>query len=718
MSLPLASLVRVLSAVAFAVVLGAQTAQIPFSFAYQIRDQSNSLGIGGVIAFPTTTIGQTVQATLRITSQSSAQWTIRRVGISGAGFSVGTVAGAIPAGAQTAFPITFAPTVAAAARAVLTLTLDGPDGQTVTPVFSLNGTGGEETVVAAFLANASANPVTLSAGDTIRMAVVAAGNRQTASIILSNRGSSAVPLQEIRVSGNDAFEVGGLPLLPANLGPGGELRFFLTFAPTGRGPFEGELSLNISGAQRVYPVRGELSSSSFRYERITDSSAQPVEPDTALEFPAISVGAPRSIVRLRVRNAGSLAGRINTLSVTGSGFQLVDPPGLPVSLGVGESVTISIGFAPKEPGPVSGRLAIDDAGFELSGNALGGRFSLTLSFSETQTDIFEGVAALLPNTPAGGKLPFSITVRNSGNQAAPVTLVSVSGPGFLLVRTPPLPARLEPGASMTIDAAFAPTAVGVAEGKFQLDQLTIPLRAAGNAPPAVPALRFLNVAAKMEALQQPDLGMELAAAYSYDVAGKLTVSFAAENFLDDPAVQFVSGSRSIDFRIPAGATRAVFPNGKDSIRMQTGSSAGIITLSAAMTVAGVAVTSNPAPSFDIAIAAGAPVIRSLQIGTRSTNRVDIVITGASTARAVSRIQLVLNPAPRSNLQTTKLTVNVEPAFNTWYQSSQSRALGSQFTATVRLDIAGDIRAIDSVSATLENAKGASAVRKVSLSQAE
>ena len=698
--------------------LEAQTAQTPFTFEVQIREQSATVGLGGTITFPATAIGQSSQATFRINNKGTGTWTLRRAGMAGTGFAASVAATPILAGGQSAFVVTFTPTSTAVARAVLTLTLDGPEGQTSTPFFSLSGTGGDESVAVSFLANSSANPVTIGASDTIRMSVLAAGSRQTATVILSNRAGSAVPIQDLRVSGNDAFELGGLPVLPANLGPGGELRFFLVFAPNGRGPFDGQLSLTISGTTRVIPVRGELSSANFQFERIIDTSAVALDPDATIELPAVAVAAPRTLARVRIRNAGSLAGRINTLAVTGAAFALVDPPTLPVTLAVGDSIIITLAFAPKEPGVASGRLTVEDVGFPLSGNALGGRFGFTLSFGETQTEIFQDVTALLPNTSVGSRLPFTITVRNTGNQTSVVTLMAVTGSGFSLVRTPPLPGKLEPGATMSVEAVFAPSSVGVSDGRFQIDQLTIPLRGAGNAPPAVSTVKFLNVNAKMEALQQPDVGLELAAAYAYDVIGRLSLAFAPENFIDDPAVQFVSGSRAIDFRIPAGSTRAVFPNGKQEIRMQTGSSAGVITLAAAMTVSGVAVTSSGSLTQDIAIAAAAPVIRVMQLGTRTTSRIDLVINGASTARSVTRINLTLNPSVRSNLQTTKLTVNVESAFKTWYESSSSRPLGSQFSATIRLDINGDVRAIDSITASLENARGVSAAKQISLSAAE
>jgi hypothetical protein len=65
------------------------------------------------------------------------------------------------------------------------------------------------------------------------------------------------------------------------------------------------------------------------------------------------------------------------------------------------------------------------------------------------------------------------------------------------------------------------------------------------------------------------------------------------------------------------------------------------------------------------------------------------------------------PAPGSDLQTTSLTVNVDVPFSTWYRSGASIQFGSQFTAVVVIQVSGDINAVQSVTATASNARGAS-----------
>jgi hypothetical protein len=67
------------------------------------------------------------------------------------------------------------------------------------------------------------------------------------------------------------------------------------------------------------------------------------------------------------------------------------------------------------------------------------------------------------------------------------------------------------------------------------------------------------------------------------LSGQLTLTFTpnAENPSDDPAVQFVSGGRTVSFTIPANTTRGMFA-GVPDVAFQTGSVAGTITLSVFM----------------------------------------------------------------------------------------------------------------------------------------
>ena len=97
------------------------------------------------------------------------------------------------------------------------------------------------------------------------------------------------------------------------------------------------------------------------------------------------------------------------------------------------------------------------------------------------------------------------------------------------------------------------------------------------------------------------------------------------------------------------------------------------------------------------------------------------MTGYATSRSVTQIDVQFSGVAGENLAGTKVSLNVDPSFTAWYQSTASQQFGSQFTATVPLTLAGDVNnvdtvteAIQSVSVTLMNRQGTSTPVSVNL----
>jgi hypothetical protein len=157
----------------------------------------------------------------------------------------------------------------------------------------------------------------------------------------------------------------------------------------------------------------------------------------------------------------------------------------------------------------------------------------------------------------------------------------------------------------------------------------------------------------------------------------------------------------------------VFSSGK-TVQLQTGTVAGTITITPNFSVAAVDVTPSPAPVAKMVVTAGPPQLTNVQVGARTANSFEILITGLSTPRQVSQLNLTFAPAPGSSLQTANLFVNTDASFSTWFQSQSGISFGSQFTASVTVNVAGDFNAVQSVSVTAANAKGDSNSMSVNL----
>jgi hypothetical protein len=230
----------------------------------------------------------------------------------------------------------------------------------------------------------------------------------------------------------------------------------------------------------------------------------------------------------------------------------------------------------------------------------------------------------------------------------------------------------------------------------------------------VPPLSFVNADRPVQPLQQPAVGLRLQNPYPVELRGKLALSFSSESFVDDPAIQFASGGRTVDFRIPANQTDAVFSDGQPQVQFQVGTVAGALRLQGSLTAGSVDVTPTPAPAATITVAASEPLLRNVRVGTRTANEVELLITGYSTTRSLQSLAFQFAAATGARLDTQQLNADIESAFSAWYQSTASREFGGQFTAAIRFTISGDINSIQSVTVTATNSRGASAPSTVQL----
>ena len=208
-------------------------------------------------------------------------------------------------------------------------------------------------------------------------------------------------------------------------------------------------------------------------------------------------------------------------------------------------------------------------------------------------------------------------------------------------------------------------------------------------------------------LDQPAVGVSLANPYPVALSGQLTLSFAPDAVVpvDDPAIQFSTGGRTVSFTIAANATQASFP--ASTLQLQTGSVAGTITITVKLEAGGADITPSPAPTHTITIARSAPVIRALKLVTTASG-FEVWITGYATSREITQAAVHFTPAAGSNLQTTDVTVPMGDAAKQWYQDAGSQAYGSQFTIVQPFTMTGSANAVSSVSVTLANTAGTSA----------
>ena len=226
------------------------------------------------------------------------------------------------------------------------------------------------------------------------------------------------------------------------------------------------------------------------------TTTEAVSPNSSsLNFGNVAVGssANQSLV---LTNTSSAAVTISQLTISNGTFSLLNVT-LPMSVGVGQSVTATLQFTPKTTGLAAGNLSVVNSASN----------SVTISLAGTGT---QAQVSLIPSTVSFGAVAVgtansqTITVLNQGTAPLTLTQDGVSGAGFSISGLT-VPISVTAGGSTTFNAVFAPSSTGNTSGSITLTSnapgspLSIPLSGTGistaldlTASPA--SLSFGNVA--------------------------------------------------------------------------------------------------------------------------------------------------------------------------------------------------------------------------------
>jgi hypothetical protein len=238
---------------------------------------------------------------------------------------------------------------------------------------------------------------------------------------------------------------------------------------------------------------------------------------------------------------------------------------------------------------------------------------------------------------------------------------------------------------------------------------------------APPVPTIVLTPSTLAAVQQATMGVTLPAPYPFDVSGTVTLQFFSNtsNPLDDPAVRFSNGLRTVDFNVPANTTEARFEPNPDPgpIGFQTGSVAGTLVFTGALTAGTLAVRCPGGIGAAVgAIPPTAPVLQAPLVTLDANGRpAEIQLTIASTTRDVTFLTLnfLTTPAVRPScgrtlkcaVDGTAIRIDVKDFFDAWYASDTS--FGG--LSLLRLPLAFEADVHGTVFIALENSAGFSNV---------
>jgi hypothetical protein len=271
------------------------------------------------------------------------------------------------------------------------------------------------------------------------------------------------------------------------------------------------------------------------------------------------------------------------------------------------------------------------------------------------------------------------------------------------------------GNSFQFTIGFAPTTIAASSGMLQLDTTVVNLTGSGTPPPPLPSYTIQGPTGDVAPGTQPSVGLTLASTYPVDLTGVLTLSTSG-TLISDPAVAFSSGGRTVPFTIAANTTAANFGGLGTQIFLQSGTVASTITVTPSFaTEAGdIDVTPANPTTLQFTVAPAAPVLIAVTIANETANSFTLEVTGYSTTRSLTTLNVQFTAASGFNLGSTQVSVDLSQVSSLWFQSAASEAFGGNFTATVPFTLQGTlpvnetlVQAISAVSATVSNAIGAS-----------
>ena len=239
--------------------------------------------------------------------------------------------------------------------------------------------------------------------------------------------------------------------LPVKLAKGAKLHALVKFSPAAPGTADGTVSFTTStGRVRRVPVTGTGARPGLY--AVPGTLAFPFAPDQGLTDVPVGI----SVVQLvDVINGGSTTDRVTSVTPPASPFIATDLPTIGQPIKPGQALVVKITYAPQQPGPNTGSLALTDS----SGKRLTIPLSGSATASVSQVTAADSTVAFGP-VPVGQTVTKTVHVTNTGNIPATVSVPAVPRPPFhsrfhVFAGLP-----FNPGYSLTIPVTFTPAKAG------------------------------------------------------------------------------------------------------------------------------------------------------------------------------------------------------------------------------------------------------------------
>jgi Abnormal spindle-like microcephaly-assoc'd, ASPM-SPD-2-Hydin len=295
--------------------------------------------------------------------------------------------------------------------------------------------------------------------NSVNFGVVAVNSKSHATtIVVTNQGWRSVWIHAISSSLPEFIVIG--PAMPLQLGPNGNASIQVVFLPDAARAFSGSIvfSFGHKGSEsQTMAVSGT---------GIANTAAPAPTPTYLLSPSTNSLNLGKTLVgtsasqTVALTNIGTGSVNVSQAGVTGTGFTLSGFPG-PTSLAAGQSLTLTVGFAPGSVGSASGSLSVVS-------NATNSPATISLAGTGVQP-----MMSVTPTSANFGKVTVGVTntqlftVSNPGTANLSINQASLAGTGFSLSGMA-APMSVPPGGTSAFTVGFTPNAASNFSGNLTL----------------------------------------------------------------------------------------------------------------------------------------------------------------------------------------------------------------------------------------------------------
>ena len=324
---------------------------------------------------------------------------------------------------------------------------------------------------------------------------VVVGSSSTLTITATNTEASAITVSSIASTAAE-FSVNG-PILPLTIAAGQSTTLSLAFTPNASGSVTGTISISSSASNSTATVL--LSGSGVARSQLSAPAS--------INFGTVILGSHQTKSATLTNTSDSIV-TVSHAAIDGTGFQL-GGPNPPITLNPGQSVSVSVIFAPQTGANDSGWISLTTSasastsakrrvralsGFAYSANTGAAATTTTLvTIALSGQGVPPGQLVLAPaslsfgNVRVGTSQNQPVTLTNSGGSTVTVSQAAVTGTGFS-VNGLTLPLTLVAGQSTNFNVALTPQTAGAANGSIAVasnasnSNLNLPLSGTGVSP--------------------------------------------------------------------------------------------------------------------------------------------------------------------------------------------------------------------------------------------